>query len=90
MRRLDLHSSTLTGEDIPGAQTELNLLVEFLPLNESDYLETQFALEQALKDLFGREEIGLLRTDDIKLEFMHRQLTKRRTLLYAAPGQGES
>jgi predicted nucleotidyltransferase len=87
-RRLDLRSLTSTGEDIPDAQTELDLLVEFLPMSVMEYARIHFPLEE-LEKLFARE-IPLLRTDDIKLEFFHRQLTRRRTLLYAAQGQEES
>ncbi len=91
VRRLDLHSSSssLTGEDMPDRQGELNLLVEYFPLSELEHAKIHLALEDALEKLFGRE-IGLLRTDDIKLEFFHKQLTRRRTLLYAAQGQEES
>ncbi len=89
VRRLDLHNLTSTGEDIPDAQSELNFLVEFLPLDESKFPRMYFALEQALKDLFGREEISLLRTDDTKHEWLHKILTRRRTLLYSVEGQDE-
>ncbi len=89
VRRLDLHSSSLTGEDVPEGQDELNLLVEYFPLSEKEHLKIHPALEEALQGFFGRE-IGLLRIDDIKLEFLHKQLTRRRTLLYAAPGHDES
>ncbi len=89
VRRLDLHGSTSTGEDIPDGQSELNLLVEFLPLTEKEYPKVYLALEEALESLFGRE-VGLLRTDDLKPELLYRQITKRRTLLYLAEGQDES
>ncbi len=88
VRRLDLRRSTSTGEDIPDVQTELDLLVEFLPMSVMEHARIHFPLEE-LEKLFGRE-IALLRTDDIKLEFLHRQLTRRRTLLHAAEGQEES
>lgn len=89
VRRLDLHGSSFTGEDLPDGQSELNFLVEFLPIDEAEYPKTYFALEQALKNLFGREEIILLRVDDIKHEYLHEVLTRRRTLLYPAEGQGQ-
>ncbi len=89
VRRLDLHGSTSTGEDIPDGQGELNLLVEFLPLSEKEHAKIHFPLKEALEKLFGRE-VGLLRTDDIKHEFLRKVLTRRRTLLYAAEDQDES
>ena len=90
VRRLDLHSLTSTSEDIPNGQGELSFLVEFLPLDESKFPKTYLALEQALKDLFGRDEIGLLRTDDIKYEWLRKVLTRRRTLLYCADDREKS
>ncbi len=89
VRRLDLRCETSTGEDIPDAQTELDLLVEFLPMSVMEHARIHFPLKEELEKLFGRE-VALLRTDDIKLEFFHRQLTRRRRLLYAAEGQDES
>ena len=89
VKRLDLHSSTLTGEDMPEGQGDLNLLVEFMPLGQKEYAKTYFALEEALEKFFGRK-IGLVRTDDIKLEILYRQLTRRRTMLYCAEDQEQS
>ena len=89
VQRLDLHSSTTTGEDIPDGQSELNLLVEFLPRDENEILKTHSVLEEDLKDLFGRKEIGLLRVDDIKHEWLRGVLTRRRTLLYSVDGREE-
>ncbi len=89
VRRLDLRCETSTGEDIPDAQTELDLLVEFLPMSEMEHAKIHFELQEDLQSFFGRE-VGLLRTDDIKPDFLQRQLTRRRTLLYTAEGQDES
>lgn len=89
VRRLDLHGLTSTGEDIPDAQTELDLLVEFFPMSEIEHAKIHFILEKALGEFFGRK-IGLLRTDDIKLEYIREVLTRRRTLLYAAEDQDVS
>ena len=90
VRRLDLHGSSWADDDIAGKPSELNFLVEYLPHDETELLEIHLALEQALKDLFGREEISLLRTDDIRPEYIRKILTRRRTLLYAADDREES
>ena len=86
VRRLDLHSSTSTGEDIPNGQSEVSLLVEFLPMSEKEHAKIHFALKEELEGFFGRE-VGLLRTDDINHESLHRVLTRRRTLLCPAEDQ---
>ncbi len=36
VERLDLHNSSVTGEDAPDRQSELNLLVELLPISENE------------------------------------------------------
>ena len=89
VRMLHLRGNISTGEDIPDEKGELDLLVEFFPLSEMEHAKIHFALEDALRAFFGRK-VALLRTDDIKPDFLKRQLTRRRTLLYAAEGQDES
>lgn len=89
VRRLDLRGSGLTGENLPDQQDELNLLVEFQPLSETEHAKMCLALEKALDGLFGRK-VGLLATDDIKHEWLRSVLTRRRTLLYSADGRDES
>jgi predicted nucleotidyltransferase len=89
VRRLDLHSSTTTGEEPGDEQGELNILVEYLPREENEILKAHLVLEHALGEFFGRE-IGLLRIDDIKLEWLRKVLTRRRTMLYCAEDQDES
>jgi len=90
VRRLDLHSSSsTTGEDIPGGQDELNLLVEFLPGEEIELIEEENELEQDLKDFFGRNDVGLLRVDNIKPDSLRNILTRNRTLLYSSEGLDE-
>ncbi len=89
VRRLDLHNSSLTGEDVPDRKSELNILVEFLPISDTEAFEIYPALEQALVGLFGRP-ICLVRTDALKPGLLYSQVTRRRTLLYPAEGQDES
>ncbi len=89
VRLLHLHGDASTGEDMPDGKSELDLLVEFFPMSEMEHAKIHFALEDALRTFFGRK-VGLLRTDDIKPDFLKKQLTRRRTLLYAAQGQDES
>ncbi len=89
VERLDLHNSSVTGEDAPDRQSELNLLVELLPISENESLKVLPALEQALAELFGRP-ISLLRTDDLKPDYLREIVTRRRTLLYPAQDRAKS
>ncbi len=84
-----MHNSSVTGEDAPDRQSELNLLVELLPITENESFKVLPALEEALAGLFGRP-VSLLRTDDLKPDYLREIVTRRRTLLYPARGQDES
>jgi len=90
VRRLDLHGSSWAEGDSPADPSELNFLVEYLPRDENELLHVHLALEEALKDLFSKKEVSLLRADDIKPDYLRKVLTRRRTLLYCAENQPES
>ncbi len=89
VRRLDLHGSSWAEGDLPTDPSELNFLVEYLPRDESELLHVHLALEEALQALFKGKMVGLLRTDDIKPDFLRKIMTRRRTLLYCAEGYEE-
>jgi predicted nucleotidyltransferase len=89
VRRLDLHGSSWAETDSPAEPSELNFLVEFEPLTETENARMYMALEAALEKLFGRE-VGMVTTGDIKNKWLRGVLTRRRTPLYAAEDQDES
>ena len=83
---LGLHGSILSQEDAGGENPEINLLVEFLPLESKQHEACFTALEKELSDLFGRH-INIVDLTDITHPDLLRQLTKRKTDLYKAQGK---
>ena len=88
VQRLDLHnSSSVTGEDLPEAQGELHLLVEYLPGDELEISSDHDDLERELQVLFSSKEVGLLRVDNVRPDYLRKMLIRGRTLLYIAKGR---
>ena len=85
VKYLGLHGSSLSlsQEDIVSENPEINLLVEFLPLESKEHDACFTELEKELTDLFGRQ-INIVDLTDIKHPDLYRQLTKRKTDIYNA------
>ncbi|MBN2315317.1 MAG: hypothetical protein JXM79_15410 [Sedimentisphaerales bacterium] len=86
VKYLGLHGSSLSlsQEDIISANPEINLLVEFLPLESKLHDACFSALEKDLVDLFDRP-VNIVDLTDITHPDLYRQLTRRKTDLYAEP-----
>lgn len=83
VRRLELFGSALTRENFEAEQSDLDFLVEFLPLREGEYAETYFGLLQAIENLFNRH-VDLVMTGAIKNRYFLESISKNRKVLYAA------
>lgn len=83
VKYLGLHGASLNQENVGGEDSEINLLVEFLPLEPKQHTVCFFALEKELKDLFGRH-VNMVDLTDVTHPDLLRQLTKRKTDLYKA------
>lgn len=83
VKYLGLHGSSLTQEDASDENPEINLLVEFLPLEQKQHTMCFTALEKELSDLFGRP-INIIDLTDITHPDLYRQLTKRKIDIYKA------
>lgn len=85
VKYLGLHGSSLSlsQEDIVSENPEINLLVEFLPLESKAHDACFTALEKELMDLFGRQ-INIVDLTDITHPDLLRPLTKHKTDLYEA------
>ena len=80
--QLELFGSAVTGEfDIQ--TSDLDFLVEFLPLEEGEYANAYFDLLFDLQDLFGRD-IDLVVAEAIKNKYFIQAINQHRELLYAA------
>ena len=54
VQRLELFGSALTGDGFDSEKSDLDFLVEFLPLQPGEHADSYFGLLEALQDLFNR------------------------------------
>lgn len=83
VRRLELFGSALTGKEFDTEDSDLDFLVEFLPLREGEYADTYFDLLEAIENLFNRH-VDLVMTGAIKNPYFLESINKNRKVLYAA------
>jgi uncharacterized protein len=82
VNRLELFGSAATGEFDP-AKSDLDFLVEFLPLSPTEEADAYFGLLHELEDVFSRK-VDLVVAEAIRNPFFQRAVDSERTLLYAA------
>lgn len=82
VRRLDLFGSALTDRFDPQS-SDLDFLVEFLPLQPDEHADAYFGLLEELSQLPQRD-IDLVTTGAIKNRYFLESVNRRRTLFYAA------
>ena len=63
--------------------SDLDFLVEFLPLGPVEHADAYFGLLEALKDLFGRP-VDLVMADAIRNRYFKESVDRTRRPLYAA------
>ena len=83
VRRLELFGSALTAKNFDAEQSDLDFLVEFLPLRQGEYADTYFGLLEAIEDLFNRH-VDLVMTGAIKNRYFLEAISKNRKVVYAA------
>ena len=82
VRVLELFGSGADGTFDP-KQSDLDFLVDFLPLEPSQQAKSYFGLLFDLEDLFGRK-IDLVETGAVENPYFLKTINKNRTVLYAA------
>ncbi len=82
VRRLDLFGSALT-DRFDSHTSDLDFLVEFLPLQPGEYADAYFGLLEGLRELF-RRNVDLVMTGAIKNRYFLEAINRRRAALYAA------
>ena len=80
--RLELFGSAAEGDFDPQA-SDLDFLVEFLPLESGEHADAYFALLESLGALFGRP-VDLLMVGAIKNPYFIQSVNQTRTVVYAA------
>lgn len=80
--RLELFGSAAEGE-FDSHQSDLDFLVEFLPLQAGQHADAYFALLDSLQALFGRP-VDLLMVTAIKNPYFLQSVNRTRQVVYAA------
>jgi len=80
--RLELFGSS-AGETFDPRRSDVDLLVEFLPLEPGEYADTYFGLLEALEALLGRP-VDLVMLSAVRNPYFLKAIERTRTVLYAA------
>jgi predicted nucleotidyltransferase len=80
--RLDVFGSAAQGDFRPG-KSDLDLLVEFVPMDPYARVEAYFGMLDELRALLGME-IDLVMVDAVKNRYIAADIERTKQLLYAA------
>jgi uncharacterized protein len=80
--RLDVFGSALRDDFRPG-ESDLDLLVEFVPLEPHDLVDAYFGLLEELRAVLG-VEVDLVMADAVKNRFIAAEIARTKKRLYAA------
>lgn len=83
VQRLELFGSALEGDKSDLDRSDLDFLVEFLPLEPGEHADMYFGLLEALGGLFERP-VDLVMTTAIRNPYFLELVNQGRTVLYAA------
>ncbi|MBA7606530.1 hypothetical protein ES703_13679 [subsurface metagenome] len=83
VKRFEVFGSSLTGEGFDPENSDLDFLVEFLPLQPGEHADAYFGLLEALQDLFSRS-IDLVETKAIRNPYFLESINQNRKEIYAA------
>lgn len=82
VRRLEIFGSAFTSRFNPRT-SDLDFLVEFLPLQPGEYADAYFGLLEALRELFQRN-VDLVTIGAIRNRYFLESINRSRAVLYAA------
>jgi predicted nucleotidyltransferase len=83
VQRLEVFGSALSGGEFDPENSDLDFLVEFLPLQPGEHADAYFGLLEALQDLFNRH-VDLVMPRAIKNPYFLESINKSREVVYAA------
>lgn len=81
--RLEVFGSALTDENFHSERSDLDFLVEFLPLQQGEYADAYFGLLEAFENLFDRH-VDLIMPGAIKNPYFLESINRNRKVVYAA------
>jgi len=82
VKRLELFGSAASG-DFDAGKSDIDFLVEFLPLKQNEYADAYFGLLEELQKLLNAP-IDLVMTRAIRNPYFLQGIEKSRVVLYAA------
>ena len=82
VRRLDAFGSALRDDFTPG-ESDLDLLVEFVPMEPYARVEAYFGMLEELRALLGME-VDLVMAGAVKNPYIARDIERTRRMLYAS------
>jgi len=83
VKRLEVFGSALNQERFDAERSDLDFLVEFLPLQRGEHADAYFGLLEALEHLFGRG-VDLVMSRAIRNPYFLEKVNQTRVSLYAA------
>jgi predicted nucleotidyltransferase len=83
VQRLELFGSALDRDRFDQQTSDLDFLVEFLPLQPGEHADAYFGLLESLEELFGRS-VDLVMVRAVKNPYFFESIKKNRMELYAA------
>lgn len=83
VRRLEVFGSALTDKSFHSERSDIDFLVEFLPLKQGEYADAYFGLLEGFEELFGRH-VDLVMPGAIKNPYFLESVNRNRKVLYAA------
>ncbi len=81
--RLELFGSAISEDTFNAQKSDLDFLVEFLPLEPGQYADSYFGLLEAIEELFSCS-VDLVMPKAIKNPYFLESINKNREVLYAA------
>lgn len=82
VKRLEVFGSAADGTFDP-ARSDIDFLVEYLPLGKGEYYEAYFGLVESLEDILGRK-VDLVDSTCMKNPYFIKSVNKSRTVVYDA------
>ena len=83
VKRLELFGSALTGDKFNCDSSDIDLLVEFLPLEPTQHAKCYFGLLEKLQDMFSCN-VDLVEVRAINNPYLMESINKNRAEIYAA------
>jgi predicted nucleotidyltransferase len=83
VRRLEVFGSAARADGFDSQESDLDFLVEFLPLQEGEHADAYFGLLEGLQMLFGRP-VDLVMARAVKNPYFLEAVAQNREVVYAA------